>query len=1225
MNKSQKIRFKPHCISILALGMALCSGVMYGQQYPISTGGIINTCAGVLEDSGGPSGTYGDNENFTITICPDQLGDGINLSWVVWNLDPTGPNNNLDELSFWDGDNTSSTSLGSYNTPPQGGVVQATSFNASGCITVRFRSNGSGVGNFAATITCFTPCDRPTAVATMSEPGPALVCVGETVNFDGTGSFAALGFDILDYEWNFDDGTTATGNIASHSFSEPGEYVVQLNLLDDNDCVNSNVVDLQILVSTTPSFAGTVEDVETCLGATVDLTGVITPVTWTGIPETNFGSGVYLPDSLGVPFNSTVSYTQFDPGQVINSVSEILSVCVSMEHSYMGDLVLSLTCPNGQQIVFHQQGGGGTFLGDANDTDSNEDPVPGECWEYCWSPTATQGTWEANSDFGTSPNVMPSSQGTALIPGTYNSVQPFSNLVGCPLNGTWTYTSLDLWGADNGFLCDWSINFDPSIIPDATQFTPTVGTSTLDSASWSGPNLVIDPTDPLTATATPTNPGTYAYQLFVTDNFGCIYDTTITIDIGPQLEISAGQDVVLCSDPLPMGGVVVANGPPSNCVYTLQLHESFGDTWNGNASLAVDIDGVITNYSINASQVYELEVLLNVQTGSTITLTYTAGTSFNNENSFTLLDDAGTIIYDSPNGPQTGVSYTGTIVCGGGTSPVTWIWSPTDGLTDPTDPLTNVYVTEPTMFYLTGYLNANPDCAVMDSVLVSPDPSIDAGLNAAITLCYGEPAIQLTDSLEGTPDQTGVWTDANNNVVPTTFDATIGAPGTYTYTVTSGAGCIATSALDITILQPDDPLCCGIPDAGDPMYSCNLSINLNAKPGNTGVGVWTGPAGAVFGNASSPQTTVTLQPGMGGTHWFYWRENDGAFCNTVDSVQMILTDPLAITFTKTDAICYSYCDGTAQANVVGGNAAVALEYAWSTGENGSALTDISDLCAGTHTLLVTDDNACTDTASFTITEPILLEIDSIASQPVTCSGDCDGQIEIYDPQAVEYSYNDGLSWTVDPIAIGICEDIHPLRIRDAAGCYGDGVITVTGPPPVVSEFEWGPIPANINAPSITFHNTSTDAQSYVWDVAGMLTTTNTDTEFTFTDKVPGTYNVCLVAINYNDCRDSTCHDVVIDDILFTYVPNAFTPDNDGKNDVFGMSVNIDVITNFEMMIFDRWGQIIYTASNPGDPWFGSFKNSGDILPQGVYAYRILYEIAGTDVQKEMLGHVTLIK
>src|SRR5690606_37078854 len=119
-------------------------------------------------------------------------------------------------------------------------------------------------------------------------------------------------------------------------------------------------VDLQVLVSTTPVFAGTVESTETCLGATVDLNAVVTPVTWTGIPEANFGDGVYLPDDLGIPFTSELVFTQFDPGQTVTSTSDIISVCANMEHSFLGDLVVQLTCPGGQTMIMHQQGGGGT-------------------------------------------------------------------------------------------------------------------------------------------------------------------------------------------------------------------------------------------------------------------------------------------------------------------------------------------------------------------------------------------------------------------------------------------------------------------------------------------------------------------------------------------------------------------------------------------------------------------------------------------------------------------------------------------------------------------------------------------------------------------------------------------------------------------------------------------------------------------------------------------------
>ena len=1201
--------------------------VAHAQQFSI-TAGSITTCAGVLEDSGGPAGQYGNGENFTAVICPDIPGDGISLLWAVFNLSNTGPNP-VDRIRIWDGNSTGATFLGEYTgTALQGLIVSATTFNSSGCLTVQFISNANGVGDFAAAITCFTPCERPVAVATMTEASPALVCIGETIDFDGMASYAAAGFNIVSYTWDFDDGTTDNSPTTSHAYYEPGEYIVQLNLIDDNDCVNANVVDLQILVSTTPIFAGTTESLEVCLGSTVDLTGVATAVTWTGIPEANFGDGVYLPDDVGTPFSSELTFAQFGPGQTLTDVNDLLSICVSMEHSFVGDLVLSVTCPSGQVIILHQQGGGGTYIGGANDGDGNTNPVAGTCWDYCWAPNATWGTFAASAAFGATPNVMQGGTppNNALIPGTYSSLQPWSNLAGCPLNGTWTFTSLDLWGADNGFLCNWSLNFDPAIIPDVTQFTPDLGLSSLDSTYWIGPYGTPDPNNPTEISFTPDLPGTYNYSYVVTDNFGCTYDTTITVTVAEQMVIDAGPDIVLCNDPLPMAGQIVANGPPANCTWTLTLLESFGDSWNGGASLAVVIDGVSTSYTVPAGTT-ELDILLDVSTGASISLNYTAGTIWNGENSFDLFDDLGNLVYSSPNGPPTGVAWAGAITCDGGASPTVWEWTPTAGLDDPSDPLTNVFTTQSTWYVLTAYPDGNPQCAVVDSVNVSPDPSINAGLSNTLIICASEPLFLMTDSLLGTPDLGGVWTDASGNVMPDTFDPETGATGVYTYTVTSAAGCQATSTLDITVIPADDPTCCGVVDAGLPAFSCNLSIALSATPGNTGVGNWVGPVGAIFADAFATQTTVSVQPGMGGSHWFYWVEDDGAFCYLIDSVQMTLTDTIVINFTQTDAICFTYCDGTAQATITGGNAAAGFTYAWSNGDAGVNVADVTDLCAGTYTLTVTDDNGCTGTNSVLISEPVLLEIDSLATQPVTCSGDCDGQVEVYDPEAIWYSFDDGASWSNTPVLVDACEGIYPIRIRNAADCIGTGAIAVTGPPPVVASFEWSPIPATVEDPTIYFNSTSTGSDHYYWDIAGLTSSTLPNPSYTFNNKEPGVYNVCLTAFNYNECPDTICHDIIIDDVLFVYVPNTFTPDGDGLNEAWGMSTNIPVITNFEMYVFDRWGQVVYNTNNPYATgfWNGAYQNSGSVLKSDIYAYRITYEIAATQVRKELMGHVTLLK
>lgn len=1090
------------------------------QQFNINSGSVTS-CSGVIEDTGGPTGTYGNNENHTLTVCPDVPGDAISLNWIIFDLNQQLPQP-TDRMRIWDGDNTSAPFLGEYTgTQLQGLISSATIYNFSGCLTLQFTSNLAGVGNFAAGITCYTPCERPTAVATMSEPGPpAMVCVGEEITFDGTGSYAAPGFNIVEYNWLFDDGSTQNAPTVTHSYDTPGEYMVQLNLVDDNGCVNSNVVDLQVLVSTTPSFAGTIENVETCLGATVDLDAVVAPVTWTGLPEANFGDGVFLPDDLGIPFNSDLVFTQFEPGQLLNTTDDLLSICANMEHSFMGDLVVQVSCPNGQTTILHQQQGGGTYLGGANDNDGSN-PVVGECWQYCWSADATLGTWAQSAANGSSPNVMPGGtpSGNALIPGTYSSVQPLSNLVGCPLNGTWTFTITDLWGADNGFLCDWSLTFDPSIIPDTTQFTPVLGSS-IDSAGWTGPFLVTDPTNALSAQATPTGPGTYDYHFNVTDNFGCTYDTTITITIDPQMVVDAGPAITLCNDSVPMAGAITANPDP----------------------------------------------------------------------------------------------------------PIAYQWTPATGLANPNSPTSMVWVTTPTWYYLSAAPSSNADCAVIDSVLVSPPPQLDPGEDGSAIVCESSPVFLMTDSLEGTPDLGGVWTSPTGSA-PNNFTPLNNAPGTYTftYTVTTPTGCMGTSELEVTVIPDTDPTCCGIPDAGPAAYSCNLSIALSATPGNTGVGEWSGPPNAVFVNAQSAQTTVTMPPGGGGSHWFYWRENDGAYCNTVDSVLITLTDAIVMDFTTTDAVCFSYCDGTAQVAVTGGNVADDFTYAWSGGTPGPSPTQVSGLCAGSYQLTLTDDNGCTATDSLLINEPVLLQIDSMASSPVTCSGDCDGEVVIHDAEAISYSFNGGAEWTTDPLLVDACEGLYQLRIRDAAGCLGIGSIMVTGPPPVEADFEWGPTPATVENPILYFHSTSTGAQTYLWDIAGLASSTSPDTSFLFDEKVPATYTVCLTAFNYNLCMDSTCYDVVIEDVLEPYIPNAFTPNGDDKNDVFLMSTNIEVITTFSMLVYDRWGQLVFSTEDPYEPWLGSRNNSGQVLPSGTYVYRIRYEIADREINRELMGHVTLLR
>jgi hypothetical protein len=159
---------------------------------------------------------------------------------------------------------------------------------------------------------------------------------------------------------------------------------------------------------------------------------------------------------------STLNFVGFGQNATLTDPSKMLSVCVNMEHSWLRDLQIELISPNGGVFILHKfvdRTGGEIFLGSPNDGDSANNPVAGTGMEYCWTPTATQTMLEA-------PTMSNSSFNDVLPAGNYKSISPWSALTGTMLNGTWKMRVTDLWPIDNGFLFQWSIKFDPSLVSD---------------------------------------------------------------------------------------------------------------------------------------------------------------------------------------------------------------------------------------------------------------------------------------------------------------------------------------------------------------------------------------------------------------------------------------------------------------------------------------------------------------------------------------------------------------------------------------------------------------------------------------------------------------------------------------------------------------------------------------------------------------------------------------
>jgi hypothetical protein len=176
------------------------------------------------------------------------------------------------------------------------------------------------------------------------------------------------------------------------------------------------------------------------------------------------GDALAIPDGVGMSYETSINITGFDDGQTLLDSSGFISACVTMEHSWLRDLQIELICPSGELIILQEflgTEGSELFMGMPNDNDGT-DPIPGVGAEYCWKADASNAPmlqW-ANSNPGA--GVLPA--------GDYRPVTPYTQLVGCSLNGDWTIRATDDWGIDNGYIFEWSVNFNQDIISDCGEW-----------------------------------------------------------------------------------------------------------------------------------------------------------------------------------------------------------------------------------------------------------------------------------------------------------------------------------------------------------------------------------------------------------------------------------------------------------------------------------------------------------------------------------------------------------------------------------------------------------------------------------------------------------------------------------------------------------------------------------------------------------------------------------
>jgi gliding motility-associated-like protein len=214
-----------------------------------------------------------------------------------------------------------------------------------------------------------------------------------------------------------------------------------------------------------------------------------------------------------------------------------------------------------------------------------------------------------------------------------------------------------------------------------------------------------------------------------------------------------------------------------------------------------------------------------------------------------------------------------------------------------------------------------------------------------------------------------------------------------------------------------------------------------------------------------------------------------------------------------------------------------------------------------------------------------------------------------------------------------CYDVT-LTVTNQAGCAvsltQDDLVCVFAEPDAI--FFANPDSALVSEPIIAFDNQSNNAYTYYWDFGDGSTSLSTNPIHEY-DDIPESYVVTLYAYNEVGCYDSAFLTVTIYEEIIYYVPNTFTPNGDGSNDVFMPIITSGIETKgYELLIFNRWGEEIFRSSDPTIGWDGFVPDIGTYFGQvgnkaqdGTYVWKITMNASQNQDVIVRTGHVNLLR
>ena len=351
-----------------------------------------------------------------------------------------------------------------------------------------------------------------------------------------------------------------------------------------------------------------------------------------------------------------------------------------------------------------------------------------------------------------------------------------------------------------------------------------------------------------------------------------------------------------------------------------------------------------------------------------------------------------------------------------------------------------------------------------------------------------------------------------------------------------------------------------------------------------------------------------------------------------------LTPPWTITVPNDTAVCYGGTISLSQPENQNGQGPFTYEWTYNTvpvcTEASCNMTAIED---GQACVTVTNVNGQTLSNCFDVSVDAPIAFALSVSDTALCMPAQFTLINDTDPSTFTSQ-----QWTIDgtlytnqstvtfiPTQPGVFD--IALEVSTAIGCAYDTLLTdyLQAFPQPEANYTRDPLILEADNTNVTLIDLSQgDIETWEWTVSlpsQDLVSMSQSPEFSLPLGVGGSYPVQLAVTSKNGCSDFINGVITVNELFNLFVPTAFTPNGDGINDVlFVEGSGIDA-KNFQINIFNRWGEIVHSSNDPKEPWLGGTRESQYYVPNGVYTYFIYANSLKSGERFEYKGNISIIR